>query len=103
MNPASLVNEFRCFHVVAQEGVVAWNEGDIDGATFRMVAVLGSTNGIVQCLAPEAGVYPYRFAEMRPQRFKHLLAKLLEVVYFFRIDAVLYLFLLSGFAAKHFF
>ena len=29
--------------------------------------------------------------------------ELLEVVYFFRIDAVLYLFLLSGFAAKHFF
>ena len=31
MNPASFINQFRCFHVVAQEGVVAWDKGDIDG------------------------------------------------------------------------
>ena len=102
MNPRAFVDEFRCFHVVAQEGVIPGNEGNIDGAALGVVAVLGSSYGIVQCLAAETGVYPYRLAEMRPERFKDLLAELLEVVHFFRIDAVLYLFLLSGLAVKHF-
>ena len=58
MQPIPLVDEFRRFHVVAQEGVVAWNERDIDGAALGVVAVLGAANGIVQCLASEAAVYP---------------------------------------------
>ena len=103
MNPRALVDEFRCFHVVAQEGVIAWNEGDIDGAAFGVVTVLCTSYGLVQCLAPETGVYPDGLTEVCPERFKHLLAELLEVVHFFRIDAVLDALLCRCLAAEHLF
>ena len=90
------------WQVVSDIGKPAWDIRDVDCAAFGVVAVLCASYGLVECLAAETGVDAYRFAEMRPERFKDLLAELLEVVYFFRIDAVLYLFLLSGLAVKHF-
>ncbi len=103
MNPTPFIYQFRCFHVVAQESVVAWNEWDVCSAAFRMVAVLCASYGIVECLAAETAVYPYRLAEMCPERFKDLLAELLEVVHFFRCDAVLDALLCCCLRAEHLF
>ena len=101
--PRALVDEFRVRQAVSDVGVVPWNEGDIDCATFGVVAVLCASYGIVQCLAAETAVYPDGLAEMRPERFQHLLAKLLEVVYFFRVDAVLDALLCCCLGAEHLF
>ena len=89
--------------MVSDIGEPAWDVRDVNCSTFGVVAVLCAAYGIIQCLAAETGVDAYRFAEVLTQRFQHLLAEFLEVVYFFRCDAVFYLFLLSGLAVKHFF
>ena len=88
MNPRSFIYQFRMRQVVSDVGEPTWDVGDVCSAAFGVVAVLGSSYGLVECLAAETAVYPDGFAEMLSQRFKHLLTESLQVVHFFRCDAV---------------
>ena len=80
MEPRAFIDEFCVRQMVSDVGEPAWDVGNIDGAALGVVTVLCAANGIVQCLAAETAVYPDGFAEVLTQRFKDLLAELLEVV-----------------------
>ena len=103
MNPRSFVNQFRMRQMVSDIGKIAGDKGDIGGTAFGVVAVLCAAYGLIKRLAAKTAVYPDGFAEMLTQRFKHLLAELLQVVYFFRCDAVLDALLCCCIGAEHLF
>ena len=90
------------WQVVSDIGKPAWDIRDVDCAAFGVITVLCASYGLVECLAAETGVDAYWLAKVLTQRFKHLLTESLQVIHFFRCDAVFYLFLLSGLAVKHF-
>ena len=101
--PRAFVNQFRMRQVVADVGQIAGDVGYVGCATLGVIAVFCAAYGFIQRLAAETAVYLDGLTEMLSQRFKHFLAKLLEVVYFFRRYAVFYVLLRCRIGAKHLF
>ena len=103
MYPRSFVNQLRVRQVVSDVGQPAWVHRDVNSSTFRVVAVLGTAHGLVEGLTAEAGVDGDGLVEVVSEGLQDLGAQTHEVVHFDRVNAVLYLFLLSGLAVKHLF
>ena len=75
----------------------------VNSSTLHVVTVVGTTYGFVEILAAEAGVDGDGLVEVLTEGLQHLGAQTHEIVHFDRVNAVLYLFFLSGVAMKHFF
>ncbi len=75
----------------------------VNSSTLHVVTVVCTLDGIVEISAAETAVDFDGRAEVLPERLQDLGAQTYEVIDFRSIDAVLYLFLLSGVAAEHLF
>ena len=75
MNPSPVIYEFRVRQMVSDVRQPTGVHRDIDGAAFRVVAVVRALDGIVEFPAAEAAVDVYRLVEVVSQGLQHLLAE----------------------------
>ena len=103
VNPRSFVDEFCVRQVVADVRQPAGVHRYVNSSAFGVIGVSRAPYGLVEGLAAETAVDFNRYAKMFAQRLQDLGAQTYEIVHFDRVNAVLYLLLLSGVAVKHFF